>query len=98
MNRLGAGIECPLNPQAQEFSIVRSGAHVINIAAVTDFMSLPIRLGFVFVIHAIETPVQIVLVTAPGNTGHHVDPVTARAPRFDALWKSGVDTIDYRYV
>src|SRR5208282_6117395 len=44
MDGLGAGVERPLDADAEILAVVRAGAHVVDIAAVTDLVAIPIGL------------------------------------------------------
>jgi len=65
MNGLGPAIERALHSHRKELSVIRAGAHVIDITAVADLLAGAVRLGFVLVVHSVEPPVKIVLVAAP---------------------------------
>jgi hypothetical protein len=84
MDRLGPGVQCPLDANAQEFAIVGAGRHVIHIATMADFVPGAIRLRLVFVVDAVETSVEIILIFAPGDAGHDVNPITMIAPGLNA--------------
>jgi hypothetical protein len=85
VNCFRARIQRALHAHAEEFSEVRSRRHVIHIAAVADLVPVPIRLRFVFVVYAIESPVQIILVIPPRDAGHHMNAIPAVPPRLEAL-------------
>ena len=94
MNRLGPGIQGALHADAEEFAVVGAGAHVIDIAAVADFIPVSLGLGLVLVIDAIEAAVEIVLIFAPGHAGHDMDTVAMVAPGGDAGGQIGINAIN----
>jgi hypothetical protein len=94
MNRLGPGVERALHTDAEKLPKILAGAHVIHVAAVTDLFTVAIRLRFIFVVHPVEPAVEVILVTAPGNTRHHVDAIAPFAPRLDARGQSGVHSVN----
>src|ERR1043166_6852069 len=95
MNGVRAGLECALNADAEKFSEVRSGAHVENVGrkapAVTDLVTGPFRLRFVLVIDAVEFALDIILVAAPGNSGHDVRAIAVFAPALEAIGQPGIN-------
>ncbi len=91
---LGSGLEGALHPHAEEPAEVFPWAHVIHVAAVADLLAFPVGLGFVLVIDAVETPIQIVLVIAPGDAGHDVNPIAAIAPGVDPAGQAAIHSVD----
>src|ERR1043166_1614556 len=77
MNRFDARIEPALHTHAQELAVIRGRAHVVNITAVTDLLSIPIGLRVVLGIRSIETTVEIILIIAPRHTRHQVHAIAA---------------------
>src|ERR1035438_5240539 len=73
MDGFGTGVERALNPLAKILAIVRPGAHVIDIAAVADLVAGLVRLGLVFVVHAVEPAIEIILIVPPRDARHDVD-------------------------
>src|ERR1035437_9302449 len=67
VDRLSTGAERALDTMAELFAVVRHGAQVINITAVTYLRPVPNCLGLVFVVHAVEPAVEVVLVGPPRN-------------------------------
>jgi hypothetical protein len=53
-------------------------------------------LGLIFVIDPIETAIQVVLIFAPGNSGHYMDAITVLSPGLHPVRQSGIDAIDKR--
>src|ERR1035438_5946543 len=95
---LGAGVERALDALAEVFPVVGPGAHVINIAAVACLLPVQNGLGLVFVVHAVEPAVEVILIGSPRNAGHDVDAIAVVAPRLDALRQAGVDAVNEDYV
>src|SRR5262249_9757477 len=75
------------------FSVIRSGTHIINIAAMTMPRAGLVGLFLVFVIHAVETTVNVILVLSPGDAGHDMDAVSRVAPRANTFGQAGIDAI-----
>ena len=94
VNGLSARIERALDPHAEKLPVISPGTHVIDIAAVADFLSGKVRLGLVLVIDAVKSAVEVLLVATPGNAGHDVDAVAVLAPALDALWQARINAID----
>ena len=93
VDRLGAGIERALDALAKVFPVVGPGAHVIDIAAVTDLLPVPNRLGLVLVVDAVKPAVEVVLIRPPRDARHDVDAIAAVTPSLDALWQVGADAV-----
>src|ERR1035437_10039639 len=98
MDCFGTGVECALDALAEEFAVVRPGAHVVNIPAVADLVPGAICLGLVFVVHAVKPAVEVILVVPPRDARHNVDAIAAIPPRLDALRQSGVDSVNEHHV
>ena len=64
----------------------------------TDLFAVALGLLFVLVIYAVETSVEIILVTAPGNACHHVNAISAIPPGLDAIRQLRVNPIHNRHV
>ena len=53
-------------------------------------------MGVVLMVFSIEAAVEIILILAPGDAGHVVDPVAAVFPSGDAVGQGGVDAVTDR--
>src|SRR5690349_21079137 len=76
---LRPGVQGTLHTPAQELSVIGARAHIVNVASVVD---------------PVEPAVQVILVMAPGNAAHHVDPIAVLAPGLDPLGQFRIDAID----
>src|SRR6185436_17509194 len=94
MHGFHACVERALHTHGQEFPEVRAGAHVIDIAAVTDLLAGAVGLRFILVIDTVEAAVEVILVIPPRNAGHQVNAITAVAPRLDALRQPGINSVN----
>src|SRR5437660_888279 len=93
MNCFGPGIERALDADTKEFSVIRAGAHVINVPAMADLVSVAIGLRFVLMIDAVEFGVEVILVLTPGHAGHDVDAVAMIAPGLHPARQIGADAV-----
>ncbi len=59
-----------------------------------NLVSVALRLRFVFVIDAVETTIEIILIFTPCDASHHVNAITVLAPGFDAGRKICVNAVN----
>src|SRR5262249_26341052 len=90
--------EGPSNTNTKEFSLIRAGTHIVNIAPMTYFLAFTVGLRLVFMINAIETCIQVILIMAPGNAGHNMNEITMLAPALNAFWQAGINSVNDRYI
>ena len=76
------------------FAVVGAGRHVIHVAAVADLVAVAISLGLVLVIDAIEAAIEIILIFAPGDSGHDMDAIAMFPPGLDSRRQIGVNTVN----
>src|SRR5262245_38259651 len=94
VDRFGASIQRSLHANAEELSKIGSRTHVINIASVANLISITVRLRFVLVVDSVEPAIEIILIVAPGDTGHHVDAIAPVPPGANQFGQTGVDAIN----
>src|SRR5262245_43959415 len=96
VNCFRSGIKRPLNSHAQELPVICARAHIVDVSAMADLFPAPVGLRLILMIDAVESPVEIILVVAPGNSGHHMNAIAAIAPRLDSVRKFWIDAINDR--
>ena len=57
MNAFRPGVQRPLDPLRQKLPEALARRHIVHIAAVRDFVAVPLRLRFVFMVDAVKAPV-----------------------------------------
>src|ERR1041385_4331430 len=98
VNCFGACVHSALDALAKKLSIIGPRAHVVNVAPVADLISQAICLPLIFVIDPVELAVEIILIAAPGNPGHDVNPVTMLAPGLHAFRQVRPDAVRDRHI
>ena len=88
----------PLHAHGEELAVVFARTHVIDIAAMPDHVAVAIRLRLVYVVHAVEAPVQIVLILSPRHAGHYLGDIALRLPLRHAVADTGIYAIAHRHV
>src|SRR6266567_5364179 len=94
VDRFGACIERALDVCAQELSVVGARADVEHAATMPVRRAVAVRLLLILVIDSIEAALEIILVLAPGNTGHHMDAIAPIASGLDAIRQPRVDAVN----
>ena len=91
---IGTRIERALDVCAQEHSVVGAWTNIEHAATMPVRGAVAVRLLLILVIDSIEAALEIILVLAPGNTGHHMGAIAPVAPGPDAIRQPGVNAVN----
>src|SRR5437899_2342682 len=91
VNGLRACVQRPLDADPQKFSVIGPRTKVKDVPAAAVKMAIAVAIGLflVFMVHAVETAMEIILILAPCYPGHNMNPVAMLAPGLDALRQVG---------